>query len=79
LASTINPGDNHFGALMLSLDAKDLGYSALIQVIKAKTNQGFVANVAASVNKQRHSQPPVGGKVTISPAISHATRFLTTT
>ena len=55
--------DNHFGAYMLSLDAKELGYSALITVIKAKTAQGFVANTAAGVNKARHSQPPVGAKV----------------
>ena len=25
--------------------------------------EGFVANTAASVNKARHSQPPVGGKI----------------
>ena len=55
--------DNHFGSYMLSLDAKELGYSALIQVIKSKTAKGFVANVATSVNKEKHSQPPVGGKV----------------
>ena len=55
--------DNHFGAYMLSLDAKELGYSALITVLKAKTAQGFVANTAAGVNKALHSQPPVGGKV----------------
>lgn len=55
--------DNHFGAYMLSLDAKELGYSAIIQVIKAKTAQGFVSNVATSTNKQRHSQPPVGSKI----------------
>ena len=55
--------DNHFGAFMLSLDAKELGYSALIQVVKAKTAEGFVPNTAASVNKARHSQPPVGSKV----------------
>lgn len=36
--------DNHFGAYMLSLDAKDLGYSALIQVVKSKTAEGFVPN-----------------------------------
>ena len=36
---------------MLSLDAKELGYSALIQVVKAKTGEGFVPNTAASVNK----------------------------
>ena len=55
--------DNHFGAYMLSLDAELLGYSALIQVVKSKTAEGFVANTVASVNKARHSQPPVGGKI----------------
>ena len=80
---------------MLSLDAKDLGYSALIQVVKSKTAEGFVPNseslnhhfevsncvcvcvasrliccdyvtvgaAATSVNKARHSQPPVGSKI----------------
>ena len=38
--------DNHFGAYMLSLDAKELGYSALIQVVKQKTAEGFVPNSA---------------------------------
>jgi hypothetical protein len=55
--------DNHFGALMLSLDAAALGYSALVQVVKARTREGFVPNTAASVNKARHSQPPVGSRV----------------
>ena len=55
--------DNHFGAYMLSLDAKELGYSALIQVVKAKTGEGFVPNTASSVDKARHSQPPVGSKI----------------
>lgn len=55
--------DNCFGAFMLSLDAKEHGYSALIQVVKAKTREGFVPNTAASVNKARHSQPPVGSKI----------------
>jgi hypothetical protein len=32
-------------------------------VLKAKTNQGFVANTASGVNKALHSQPPVGAKV----------------
>ena len=47
---------------MLSMDAREQGYSALIQVVKARTRQGFVPNTAASVNKARHSQPPVGSK-----------------
>ena len=37
--------------------------TATVQVIKAKTSEGFVPNTAASVNKARHSQPPVGSKV----------------
>lgn len=55
--------DNHFGSLMLSQGSRELGYSALIQVVKAKTAGGYVPNTASSVNKARHSQPPVGGKV----------------
>jgi hypothetical protein len=35
----------------------------LIQVVKSKTGQGFVPNTAASINKAKHSQPPVGSKV----------------
>ena len=50
-------------AYMLSLDAKELGYSALVQVVKSRTAEGFVPNTAASVNKARHSQPPVGSKI----------------
>ena len=34
-----------------------------IRVVKAKTAEGFVPNTAASVNKARHSQPPVGSKI----------------
>ena len=34
--------DNHFGAYMLSLDAKELGYSALIQVVKSRTGKGIL-------------------------------------
>ena len=32
-------------------------------MVKSKTNQGFVPNTAASVNKAHHSQPPVGSKI----------------
>jgi len=57
--------DTHFAALMLSLDAagKELGYSVLIQVVKAKSAEGFVPNGYAPTRKSTHSQPPVGSKV----------------
>ena len=55
--------DTHFAAYMLSLDAKALSYSVLIQVVKAKTAKGFVPNGAAPTRKSTHSQPPVGSKV----------------
>jgi len=55
--------DNIFSALMLSLDAKEIAYSALIQVIRSKTAAGFIPNSAASTHKAPHSQPPVGSKV----------------
>ena len=32
--------DTHFAALMLSLDAKELSYSVLIQIVKAKSAKG---------------------------------------
>ena len=57
--------DTHFAAYMLSLDAagKELGYSVLIQVVKAKSAEGFVPNGYAPTRKSTHSQPPVGSKV----------------
>ena len=55
--------DNTFAAYMLSLDAKALAYSALIQLVKARTAGGFVPNTAASTNKANHSQPPIASKV----------------
>ena len=48
---------------MLSLDAHDLGYSVLTQIVKAKTAAGFVPNGMAPTRKSTHSQPPVGAKV----------------
>ena len=41
-------------------------YSGLIQVVKAKTAQGFVPNGYAPTRKSTHSQPPVGSKVLCS-------------
>eukprot|EP00966_Prymnesium_polylepis_P252879 5845805-Prymnesium_polylepis.1 len=55
--------DTHFAAYMLSLDARALGYSTLIQVVKAKSAEGFVPNGWAPTRKSTHSQPPVGAKV----------------
>lgn len=55
--------DTHFAAFMLALDAKELGYSTLIQVVKAKTARGFVPNGMAPTRKSTHSQPPVGSRV----------------
>ena len=55
--------DNILGAYMLSLDARALGYSSLIQVVKGKSALGFLSNVNAAANKQAHSQPPLAGKV----------------
>ena len=55
--------DTHFAAYMLSLDARELSYSVLIQIVKAKSARGFVANGWAPTRKSTHSQPPVGSKV----------------
>ena len=57
--------DNTFAALMLTLDAgnKELGYSALIQVVDSKTGDGFIPNWATPQMKRTWSQPPIAGKV----------------
>ena len=57
--------DTHFASYMLSLDAdaKAIGYSILIQIVKAKSARGFVPNGWAPTRKSTHSQPPVGAKV----------------
>ena len=44
-------------------------YSGLVQVVKAKTAQGFVPNGYAPTRKSTHSQPPVGSKVLCSRCI----------
>lgn len=36
--------DNTFASMMLSFDSADLGYSALIQLVKTKTADGFIPN-----------------------------------
>jgi len=55
--------DNTFASYMLGMDAKEHGYSALVQVVRSRTREGFVPNSAESVNKAAHSQPPVASKV----------------
>ena len=55
--------DSCFAALMLSLDAKWLAYSTLIQIVRSKTKKGFVPNLAAGVSKSHHSQPPLASRV----------------
>lgn len=70
--------DTHFAAYMLSLDTKALGYSALMQIIKAKTPDGFVANGYAPSRKSTHSQPPVGSRVLLEMYRRHADSWLIT-
>ena len=53
----------HFRAVLRGWANGLVPNTATVQVIKAKTSEGFVPNTAASVNKARHSQPPVGSKV----------------
>eukprot|EP00301_Raphidiophrys_heterophryoidea_P017925 c2923_g1_i1.p1 GENE.c2923_g1_i1~~c2923_g1_i1.p1 ORF type:complete len:932 (-),score=169.29 c2923_g1_i1:264-3059(-) len=56
--------DNIFSSYMLSLDAKDLAYSNMIQIIKAKTCNGFVPNYSAGgLKSQDRTEPPIGAKV----------------
>jgi hypothetical protein len=55
--------DNIFASYMLSFDSRELGYSALIQVIKAKTTDGYISNWATPQHKREWSQPPLGSKV----------------
>ena len=56
--------DNIFASYMLSLDAKELAYSNLIQVIKSKCSEGFVPNFsAASTKSLDRTEPPIGARV----------------
>ena len=41
----------------------ELGYSALIQVVKSRTAQGFVPNWATPAHKRTWSQPPIASRV----------------
>ena len=58
--------DTYFAGLMLSLDDKYLGYSNIIAISEAMTENGFVPNLEASFGLKSfdRSQPPVGSIVT---------------
>ena len=59
---TLFDWDNIFGSYLLGIDgaAKEIAYSCLIQIIKAKTTAGFVPN-ANTVSDR--TEPPIGSKV----------------
>lgn len=56
--------DNFFASYLLSVDAKELAYSNIIQTVKSKTAAGFVPNyAAATIKSYDRTEPPVGAKV----------------
>jgi hypothetical protein len=56
--------DGSFASYMLSLDALDLAFSNLIQIIKARTAAGFIASLNSGTFKSRdRSNPPVTAKI----------------
>ena len=56
--------DTHCGACSkLDRAARQLSYSVLISVIKAKSAEGFASQRLGAHCKSTHSQPPVGAKV----------------
>ena len=56
--------DGSFASYMLSLDALDLSFSNLIQIIKGRTSSGFVPSYASGTLKTRdRSNPPVTSKI----------------
>lgn len=56
--------DNLFASYLFALDAKELAYSNLIQVVKSKTAQGFIANFASAGEKSLdRTEPMIGAKV----------------
>ena len=56
--------DNIFASYIASLDAREIAYSNLIQVIRAKTAKGFVPNYSAGgLKSQDRTEPPVGSRV----------------
>jgi hypothetical protein len=56
--------DGSFASYMLSLDALDLSFSNLIQIIKMRTTAGFIPSYSAGTHKTRdRSNPPVTAKI----------------
>eukprot|EP00927_Polykrikos_kofoidii_P024616 TRINITY_DN22354_c0_g1_i1.p1 TRINITY_DN22354_c0_g1~~TRINITY_DN22354_c0_g1_i1.p1 ORF type:complete len:896 (-),score=88.86 TRINITY_DN22354_c0_g1_i1:93-2780(-) len=56
--------DNIFASYIAGvLGAREAAYSNLIQIVKAKTNQGFVPNWAGGGSKSPRSEPAVASKV----------------
>ena len=55
--------DNTFASMMLSFDSAELGFSALIQLVKSKTADGFIPNWATPQHKRTWSQPPIASRV----------------
>ena len=69
--------DNIFGAFLLGIGdsstSKALAYSALIQIIKAKTTAGFVPN-ANTINDR--TEPPIGAKVLLELYRKHKDKWV---
>jgi hypothetical protein len=54
--------DTYFGAMLASVDNRELAYSNAIEVTREKTDRGFVPNFAGDEDfkSEDRSQPPVG-------------------
>jgi putative isomerase len=57
--------------MMLSFDSADLGFSALIQLVKSKTADGFIPNWATPQHKRTWSQPPIASRVLHEMVMKH--------
>ena len=56
--------DGSFASYMLSLDALDLSFSNLIQIIKMRTSAGFIPSYSAGTLKSRdRTNPPVTANI----------------
>ena len=57
-----SPGS--FASYMLSMDALDLAFSNLIQIVKMRTSAGFIPSYSAGTLKSRdRSNPPVTANI----------------
>ena len=57
--------------MMLSFDSADLGFGALIQLVKSKTADGFIPNWATPQHKRTWSQPPIASRVLHEMVMKH--------